>query len=225
MNSFFPFQIDIVEIILKGIMIGICASAPMGPIGILTVQRTQKKGRWYGFVTGVGASASDLIYALITGLGMSLVMDFINDPIYKFYLQVAGGLMLLGFGLYCFFNNPLKNKHQSSGKKGSLWHNAVTGFLLTFSNPLIIMLFLALFARFAFIIPSHPLEMIIGYASIIFGALLWWYGLTWLIDKVRERFDELGVILINRIIGSVVIIFSIITLFGTIFNIYLLPNF
>lgn len=223
MTSIFPFQIDIVVIILKGIVIGMCASAPMGPIGILTVQRTQKKGRWYGFVTGVGASISDLIYALMTGFGMSFVMDFLNNPIYKFYLQLAGGIMLLGFGLYSFLNNPLKNKRQSSGSMGSLWHNGVTGFLLTFSNPLIIMLFIALFAQFVFILPEQPLAMIIGYASIFLGALMWWYGLTWLIDKVREKFDEFGVVLINRIIGSIVVFVSLCTLIGTIFNIYLLP--
>ena len=72
-----PIKIDLLELILKGIIIGIIASAPMGPVGILCIQRTLKKGRWYGFVTGIGASLSDIIYALITGLGMSFVMDLI----------------------------------------------------------------------------------------------------------------------------------------------------
>jgi len=47
-----------------------------------------------------------------------------------------------------------------------------------------------------------------------------WYGLTWLIDKVREKFNDNGIILINKIIGSLVIFFSLIVLIGTIFNIY-----
>ena len=71
----FPFQIDILNIMVKGILIGVLASAPMGPVGILCIQRTLNKGRWYGLVTGVGASVSDIIYALITGFGMSFVMD------------------------------------------------------------------------------------------------------------------------------------------------------
>ena len=76
----FPIHIDILNFIFKGILIGMIASAPMGPVGVLCVQRTLNKGRWYGFVTGVGAALSDIIYAGITGLGMSLVMDFVNDP-------------------------------------------------------------------------------------------------------------------------------------------------
>lgn len=221
----FQFHIDILELIIKGIIIGVAASAPMGPVGILCVQRTQKKGRWFGFVTGIGAAASDLLYALLTGAGMSFVIDLINNPVNKFYLQLVGGIMLLVFGLLSFFSNPLKKAHQGGQKKlGTLWHNGVTGFLITLSNPLIMLLFMALFAQFNFVHPHEPSLMILGYAAMLFGALLWWYGLTWLIDKIRTKFDQTGVIIINRIIGSCVIIFSIVSLVGTIFNIYLFPT-
>jgi uncharacterized membrane protein len=66
--------------------------------------------------------------------------------------------------------------------------------------------------------------MSVGYLSIIGGALLWWYGLTWLIDKIRGKFDENGILIINKVIGSIVIIFSLIALFGTVFNLYQLPE-
>lgn len=216
----FQFHIDILDIILKGIIIGICASAPMGPVGVLCVQRTLNKGRWYGFATGIGAAGSDLIYALITGAGMSFVMDLITNAQNKFFLQITGSILLLGFGIYCWRTNPTKNMHMSGHKKGSLTHNAVTAFFVTFSNPLIIFLFMALFAQLAFVIPNHPFEMCIGFLSIVAGALLWWYGLTWLINSVREKFDNNGIVLINKIIGSLVIVFSLAALIGTIFNLY-----
>ncbi len=56
----------------------------MGPVGILCIQRTLNKGRWYGFVTGIGAACSDIVYAMFTGLGMSFVMDFVNNAQNKF---------------------------------------------------------------------------------------------------------------------------------------------
>lgn len=225
MNALFVLQTDILDCIFKGIIIGALASAPMGPVGILCIQRTLNKGRWYGFVTGIGAAMSDLIYALITGLGMSFVMDFINNAQNKFLLQIFGSVLLLVFGVYCFKSNPMKNAHQSSNKKGTLTHNAVTAFFVTLSNPLIIFLFMAMFAQLAFIVPSHPVEMVVGFMSIIGGALLWWFGLTWLIDKVRNKFDANGILIINKVIGSVVIIFSLIALIGLIFNLYQLPEF
>lgn len=225
MNLPFPFHIDILDCIIKGILIGVIASAPMGPVGILCIQRTLNKGRWFGFITGAGAAASDIFYALLTGLGMSFVMDFINNEHNKYLLQISGSIMLFIFGIYCFKSNPMKNAHKSSNKKGTLTHNAITAFFVTLSNPLIIFLFMATFAQFAFVIPDHPLEMSVGYLSIVLGALLWWFGLTWLIDKLRNIFDPNGITIINKVIGSVVMIFSLIALFGLVFNLYQLPEF
>jgi len=216
----FTFQIDILNTIFKGVIIGMLASAPMGPVGILCVQRTLNKGRWYGFVTGVGATASDLFYALITGLGMSFVMDLITNARNQFFLQIVGSLVLLVFGFASFFSNPTKNMHKSGTTKGTYFHNGLTAFLLTLSNPLIVLLFMACFAQLAFVIPGHPMVMMIGYLSIVAGAMLWWFGLTWLIDKIRVQFNDNGIVIINKVIGSVVIVFSLIVLFGTAFNLF-----
>lgn len=219
------FHINILDLLLKGVIIGVLVSAPMGPVGVLCVQRTLNKGRWFGFVTGVGACLSDFIYALITGLGMSFVMDFINNAHYRYILQISASFILMIFGIYSFRSNPMKKMHVSRrGTKGSLVHNCVTAFLVTFSNPLIIMLMMGLYAQFAFIIPDHPLEMCAGYLGIIGGALLWWYGLTWLVDKIRAVFDTNGIQIINKVVGSIVIIMSIIVLIGTVFNLYTLPT-
>ena len=121
--------------------------------------------------------------------------------------------------------SQVRPNHQSSNKQGTLTHNAITAFLVTLSNPLIVFLFMATFAQFAFVVPDMPLEMGVGYLSIMFGALLWWFGLTWLIDKIRGKFDTNGILIINKVIGSVVIIFSLIALVGTVFNLYHLPEF
>ena len=220
----FPIQIDILDFIFKGLLIGIISSAPMGPVGILCIQRTLNKGRWYGFVTGIGAAISDTIYALIVGLGMSFIMKPLQNPTYQLILQISGSVLLLLFGIYCFKSNPMKKRHQSSNTKGSIFHNGLTAFLVTISNPLIIFLFMATFAQFALVQPDRPFEMIVGFACIPAGALLWWYGLTWLVDKIRGKFDVNGVLIINKVIGSVVILFSIIVLLGTIFNLYHLPT-
>ena len=220
----FPIQIDILDFIFKGMLIGIMASAPMGPVGVLCIQRTLNKGRWYGFITGIGATVSDLIYALFTGFGMSFVMEFIQNERSRFILQICGSIVLLLFGIYCYRSAPTRKIHKSNRpSKGTLLHNGVTAFIVTVLNPLIVFLFIFLFAQFAFIVPARPLEMTVGYVSIIGGALLWWFGLTWLVDKVRGKFDDNGILIINRVVGCIVMIFSVIMLFGLVFNLYKLP--
>lgn len=220
----FILHIDILDLIFKGILIGIFVSAPMGPVGILCVQRTLNKGRWYGFVTGVGAAVSDIIYALLTGFGMSFFMNLIKNPQTKFILQIVASIVFLIFGIYTFRSKSKRNIHISGTKKSTLTHNAITAFIVTLSNPLIIIMFIALYAQFAFVIPNHPFEMSIGYISIIFGALLWWAGLTWLLSKICSTFDNNIITIINKVIGTIVIIVSVIMFIGTAFNLYTFPT-
>jgi threonine/homoserine/homoserine lactone efflux protein len=198
--------VNTLEIIVKGLIVGILASAPMGPVGVLTIQRTLNKGRSFGLVTGVGAAISDIIYAAISILGMSFVMDFIENPQNMFWFKVIGGILLMMFGIYTYMSNPTQNLRPKSQNKGSLMHNGITGFIVTFSNPLIILLFIALMARFEFVVPTHYLEQSLGYMAIFGGALLWWFGLTFVIDKARTKFKTSTICLINRIIGSIVIV-------------------
>ena len=204
--------VDTIELVIKGLLVGLIASAPMGPVGILTVQRTLNKGRWFGMVTGVGAAVSDLIYAAVSLIGISFVMEFIERPGNMLWLRLFGSLLLLSFGVYTYMTDPTKNMHVSGTNRGTLMHNAVTGFLVTFSNPLIVLLFMALMTRFNFVAPDHYWEQGLGYIAIFAGALLWWFGLTLVIDKVRERFHISTIRTINRVIGLVVIVASLLGL-------------
>lgn len=210
--------------IFKGLIIGVVASAPMGPVGVLIIQRTLNKGRWYGFVTGLGAALSDLIYALLTGFGMSFVSFIVNDPspTKRVVLQIAGSILLFVFGLYTYKTKPQTTlPHKAGAKKGSLMQNGFTGLILTLGNPLIIFLFVALFARFSFVIPvddagPHPFEQMLGFLSIIVGALGWWLGVTYSISKVRAKFDVNRIWMLNHIIGIIVMVVS---LMGVLFTI------
>lgn len=209
-------DVSTLDLILKGLIIGIVSSAPMGPVGVLCIQRNLNKGRWYGFMTGVGAAFSDIIYALITGFGMSFVVEFIENKTNMFYLQLAGSVMLLFFGIYTFRSNPVSSMRPPSLKKGTLIHNMVTGFLVTFSNPLIIFLFVALFARFAFVVPDHLVQQSLGYVSIFVGALVWWFLLGYGIAKLKSRFEVKGVWMLNKVIGVIVMVASVLGLVVTL---------
>lgn len=201
---------DILHIIPRGLAIGILISAPMGPIGMLVIQRTLSKGRLPALFTGFGAALSDLIYCLLTGLGISFITDLIEAN--QFLLQLIGSIVLAIFGLYLFKKNPTRTlKSPTEMQSSSYWKDFVTGFLLTFSNPLILFFIIGLFARFNFIMPEYKFyHYIIAYLLIITGALLWWYIITMLVDKLRSRINVRSLWWINRIIGGILIIMAII---------------
>lgn len=205
---------SIIEIVLKGVIIGIVVSAPLGPVGVLCIQRTINKGRWYGFITGFGASVSDIAYAALTAFGMSFVVGFIDNNL--FYLQLFGSILLLAFGLYTFKSNPAKSMRPANRTKDSYLRNFITAFFVTLSNPLIIFLFITLFARFSFIYVGITfVEVLAGFAAIAGGALLWWFGLTYFVHRVSICFNPRGIWIINRIIGSIVSIVAVVGLILT----------
>ena len=129
------------ETIYKGIIIGIIVSAPMGPIGILCVQRTLSRGRLHGFVTGLGAMVSDLIYATITLFGMGIVDDLLKRN--EQPLQYVGSLVIILFGIALFNTNPLKILQPAKNKNTTRYNqDFITAFLLTLSNVAIVFLFI-----------------------------------------------------------------------------------
>lgn len=207
----FGESIEILDGILKGLIVGVVASAPMGPVGVLIIQRTLNKGRWFGFVTGVGAALSDVMYAVILAFFMSMIMPVVHD--YMLPLQVLGGVLLFIFGLYTYRSKPNTNlPHKKKGTKGTLLQNAITGFLLTVGNPLILALFLALFARLNFV-TANEVKQNVEFAAIFVGALSWWLGLTYIVNKVKARFHEERIWMLNRTIGVVVMVVSLLSLF------------
>jgi threonine/homoserine/homoserine lactone efflux protein len=148
----------------------------------------------------------------VTGYGLSFIYDFIHNETNLFILQLVGSVLLFLFGVYTFRSNPAQNTRKVSRNKSSLVQNCVTGFFITLSNPLIIFLFMAMFTPMKFMLPEQPFyQQFIGYVSIFAGAMLWWLFITYVVNKLRTRFDVRGIWIINRVIGCVVMAASFIS--------------
>lgn len=209
-----------IEIITTGIIIGIFVSAPMGPIGILCIQRTLSKGRLHGLASGIGAMLSDIIYACITCLGMGVIVNFIEA--HEAPLQLFGSIVLGLFGYYIYRSNPTKDIHKQKDKKLSYTQDFFTAFLLTLSNIFIVLLYIGLFARFGFVLPEHSIWMsLCGIGGIGIGALLWWTSITYLVAKLKKWFNIRSIWLFNRVIGIIIILVAIIGLVSIIMTYYL----
>lgn len=204
---------SLIYVLIRGFAIGVLISAPMGPIGMLVIQRTLNKGRWPAFFTGIGASVSDMFYCILTGAGIAFITDFINSN--QLVFQIVGSIVLAIFGVWLFRKNPSrqsKPKDDNSAPK-NYWMDMVSGFLLTFSNPLILFFIIGLFARFNFLLPEFRYyHYILGYLSIAIGALCWWLLITFLVNKMRAHFNVRSLYIINRIIGGILVVFALVSL-------------
>ncbi|GAB6395475.1 MAG: LysE family transporter [Bacteroidales bacterium] len=191
----------------KGLIIGVLVSAPMGPVGILCIQRTLNKGRWYGFLTGMGAMFSDMIYAAVTCLGMGVVVSFVEHN--RSILQLSGSVVLALFGGYIYNSNPVRKLKQRCEEKISYMHGCITGFLLTFSNVLIILLYIGLFAQFGLVIQEYPVGALMGGIGCIgLGAVIWWFSITYLISKIERWFNIRSIWVFNKVVGVVILLLA-----------------
>jgi len=193
------------EIILKGVLIGLCISVPLGPIGMLTIQRTLTRGQRYGIVTGLGATTSDLVYTIITLFFLSFVLDFIEQ--HRFIIQLLGSLVVAVFGYYIYKSNPSTQPKPNEPVRHSLLGDFFSSFALTFSNPLVLFVLIALFARFEFIGNKTTLLVsFVGISSILGGALIWWGMLTFLVSRFKNKLNMRELKIINQITGIIIIL-------------------
>ena len=187
----------------------------MGPVGMLVIQRTLNKGRWPALFTGIGAGISDVLYSMLCGLGLSFATDFIEQN--ELLLQIAGSVFLIGFAIYLFQKNPSRSLQKSKEAKTSFLKDFITGFLFTFSNPLILFFIMGLFGRFNLILPEFlGYHYAIAFTAIFSGTFIWWYLITFVVNKLRSRFNVRSMWTLNRIIGGILAVMAIVGIYKAV---------
>ena len=198
--------------IFRGIVIGLMVSVPLGPMGVLIIQKTLQKGALAGFVAGMGAAFADLFYATVAAFGLGVVLNAIQS--HELILQIIGGIFLVIVGATIYFGNPLKQiRMKKRGSKKGLLGDFLTLFFLTVSNPVAIVVFMAVFAGASVFgdTPSLRVEMFV-LLGILLGGGLWWYTLSTLVNLFRKKFRLRVLIRINRVSGIVITLIGVLVI-------------
>lgn len=204
--------------LLKGFIVGLFASVPLGPIGVLCIQRTLSKGRSSGFITGLGAAVSDTIFAAIALLSISYVQQLLSD--YRYLVMIAGGVIVGIFGIRLFMTNPVKQIRRPKYGSRHYWQDFFSTVLMTLSNPGAFFLMLGLFAFIGISrVEAEPPERIaITLAGVFAGAVLWWYILSASINLFRNKLRLRQLIMINRVAGVIIMVLGLISLFEGLYR-------
>jgi len=198
----------ILLLILEGVILGISVSAPVGPIGVLCIQRTLNKGRNFGLVSALGAALADTFYAVLAAFGISFV-GF--DP-HSYAFRLIGGTILIIVGVKMFFTNPIAQIRKPTGKSTYLGY-FVTTFFLTLMNPLTVVFFVASFATLGLNEYSQRSGyLILVVFSVLLGALLWWFSLVYTVNAFRKKFRLRNLWWINKISGLVITLLAAVSI-------------
>lgn len=201
-------------LILSGVVMGLIAAVPIGPVNLICIRRTFAFGPANGFVSGLGAALGDGIFAAVTGFGLTWVAQLIEG--YSAIIELIGGAMLIYFGVHAFIT-PLTTRMEDGGKDNgasTLARAMASTFALTVTNPATLLAFTAMFASFGGLAGGQTSFMAAGFvvAGVVWGSTAWWLALTTLIGFFHARIDDGIVRMINRCSGVAVSLFGLVVL-------------
>jgi threonine/homoserine/homoserine lactone efflux protein len=186
------------NIILRGMIIGVSIAAPVGPIGVLCIRRTLADGKLTGLLSGLGAATADMIYGAIAAFGITFIMNLLIGQ--ARWLNLIGGLFLLHLGVRTFLSKPAD--HPAHSDRVGLLGAYLSTLFLTITNPMTIIAFIAIFAG---TIPSGTdTSPIILVAGVFAGSALWWLALSFGVGSMREHINPNLMLGINRLSGVVI---------------------
>ncbi len=193
----------------KGMIVGITIAMPVGPVGVLCLQRAMTGGVRLGLASGFGAALGDSLYGLVAAMGLTVVSTFLTGHV--FWLKLVGGGFLVGTGSRMYTEK--ETPHFISGPSSRHMAGSFASTLfLTLTNPLTILAFLVIFAGLGLGQPGggiiHGLSLVLG---VFCGSGLWWlaiaFGGPYLRDKLIHRLD-----LVRKISALVIIVFGLLAI-------------
>lgn len=203
---------------LKGFLVGMCASAPIGPIAILVVQKSLSKGHMSGFVSGLGASVVDTLYAFIAIFALAFAQKLIETH-QNLILLVGGGVLAL-LGVMMAFSNPfrrMKDDEDSSVSPKDFGQAVAMGL----SNPMAIFVMFTLFAFFGLADSApHNWRVTPIILSVSAGSVTYWFLVSWMLSRFRKNFKMNTILWISRITGAIVVIIGIALLGQGLVNVF-----
>lgn len=195
--------------LLKGLLIGFTVATPVGPIGILCINRTLSKGRLTGFVSGLGAASADAIYGCIAAFGLTFITSFLISQ--KLWLQLIGGLFLCYLGIQTYRSRPAG--HAASARGGGLLKSYTSVFFLTVTNPMTILFFIGIFSGIGLGKSNFDLmSALLMVTGVFLGSAAWWLSLSFSVSLFRKKFSNDTLAWINRLSGIIVFGFGVFAL-------------
>ncbi len=170
---------------LKGALLGVIITAPLGPIGMLCINRTLERGFTAGFSCGLGTAVGDASYALVAVTGIAVFQQTMS--LATLPLAIGGGLLLLWLGYRGLTHDPIQ---AADIKAGGLLGTTLATFLLTVSNPATILSFGALFAGFGLTEETRRFSSAVIVGGVFSGSLAWWFFLSGAVSLARRRLPQ-----------------------------------
>lgn len=192
--------------LLAGALVGLSVAMPIGPMGLLCIQRTLVSGWLTGLSTGLGAATVNLAYGAMILLGLEELAPLIAGS--GRVLGLAGAVFLLWSAMRVLRRPVDPATQPSAGSPLAAYGSAVT---FNASNPMSLLLMTGLLSPLAGV-PGSLLARGVFLAGLFLAAATWWLCLTFGVALLRSRLSPAGILLLNRVAGLALTLYGMFAL-------------
>lgn len=206
---------EFMDVILfwKGLLAGLAVAAPVGPIGILCIQRALSKGREHGLVSGLGAATADALAGFVAASGLLFIETFLHNN--QDWLQVAGGILLCVLGFRTFLSRPHPSSRPIDGL--SFMRDFTSVFLLALTSPATILPMIMLLVGLKINLRGDMVHAALLMVGVFLGSISWWVVLSLVMGWLRAKSDMIILKWVNRIGGALLTGFGMLIFLRVLF--------
>lgn len=197
------------QLVLIGLAVGIVITMPLGPVGVIAIDRVLRHGAGAGMATGFGSALADGLFAAAAVFMVKAAGAFLADHLAV--LQPLGGLVLIAFGLVLLRNH---GPAALPSREGNSAAQAASAFAMTVSNPAGFLAVLALLSV-AHEVLTDEVSLVRGLVvvlAVIAGAMAWWTGLVLCVARYRHHIPVAFQARAGLVCGTLVLMFGLVIL-------------
>jgi threonine/homoserine/homoserine lactone efflux protein len=179
----------ILNYFISAFVLGVIVAIPPGSVTIIACQRAIQYGFRNSLIFTIGSSLTDIFYICLVYFGLT---GFISDPHYKLVLWTLCGSLLVLIGIATAVS---AGKSGDQGETGASllqsrpWMTFASGILVTLTNPMTIIGWIAIAGNFFIIwkdrVPGTAGFIVISIAFIMAGVLAWFVPLTYAASRLH----------------------------------------
>jgi threonine/homoserine/homoserine lactone efflux protein len=193
---------------LRGLLLGFSIAAPVGPIGLLCIERTIAHGRRSGLMTGLGAATSDGLYGAVAAFGLTAISGFLIGQ--QVWLRLIGGIFLVYLGAKTFLSKAAEKAACLHHR--SLFVDYASTVFLTITNPVTILSCAAVFAGLGLADAGGHGSAVLMVTGVVLGSALWWFALSGGVSLLGPKLNVGSLSIISKVSGAVLVGFGFLAL-------------
>lgn len=202
--------------IIKGLALGVMLSVSVGPVIFAIIKYSLNNGFKAGISFALGVSMSDILFVLAGNIASSFISGLEQ---YNRSIGFGGGILLIGMGLYGLLFKKVKivtgDERPEMFRTSDYFKIWTAGFLMNTLNPGVILFWLPVTIANIGESLSHRLVLY----GVALGMVLSFDILkVFISDKIRHKLTLTTVMWLNRIAAVCMIIFGLVLLARSVFN-------